>query len=52
MSKATEEVIGSARDLVALWKAQKISGLSRAERNAAIEDTRQRLIDAVDALPD
>lgn len=35
-----------ALDHVALWQAQKISGASRAERNAAIEDSRQQLIDA------
>lgn len=39
-------------DLVALWKNQRIQGLSRAERNAAIEDTRNRLIEAVDQMSD
>lgn len=40
----------AADDLVALWKAQRVSGSSRAERNAAIEETRERLIRAVDAI--
>ncbi len=42
-----ETIANAARDFVSLWQAQKIEGLPRAERNAAIEDTRQRLIDAV-----
>ena len=44
-----ETIASAARDLVSLWQAQKIEGLPRAERNAAIEDTRQRLIDIVTA---
>lgn len=42
-------IIEAASDLVALWKAQKISGASRSERNAAIETARERLIKALDA---
>ena len=34
----------AARNLTALWQAQKISGLPRADRNAAIEESRERLI--------
>lgn len=41
------DVADIARNLVALWQEQKISGLPRAERNAAIEGTRDRLIEAV-----
>ena len=37
-------VVEAADQLVALWKAQKIAGLSRAERNAAIEGAREKLI--------
>lgn len=36
-----------ALDLVALWEAQKISGASRSERNSAIEETRERLIQVI-----
>jgi len=43
-----EDIVESAMDLVALWKAQKIAGLPRSERNAAIEETRNRLIAACD----
>lgn len=52
MSRELEEsdVIRAARDHVALWKAQKVDGLPRAERNAALEETRARLIRAIDAL--
>ena len=42
-------IIDAARDLVGLWQAQKISGASRSERNAAIEETRQRLIKAIES---
>lgn len=42
--RAIEEV---ARDLTALWQVQKVSGLPRAERNAAIEESRERLIRAL-----
>lgn len=44
------EVIDIARNLVALWKNPTIRELPRSERNAAIEDTRKRLIEAVDKL--
>jgi RNA polymerase-interacting CarD/CdnL/TRCF family regulator len=44
------EVIEVAKDLVELWKNPKIQALSRADRNSSIEDTRQRLIEAIDAL--
>ena len=44
------EVIEAAKDLVALWKEQKISGLSRSERNTSIEQVRERLIAAVEKL--
>lgn len=40
------EIEEIARDLVALWESPVIQGLSRADRNAAIEDTRNRLIKA------
>ena len=33
-----EPIVTAAADLVALWQAQKIIGLPRAERNAAIEE--------------
>lgn len=52
MRAAEREVIDVACDLVALWKTQRIAGLPRADRNAAIEQTRERLIAAVDALGD
>jgi hypothetical protein len=42
------DVADIARDLVALWQAPNIKGLPRAERNAAIESTRERLIKAVE----
>ncbi len=42
------EVMDAARDLAALWRAQKIYGATRAERNAAIEGARARLHRAVD----
>lgn len=45
---ASDEIVEAARDLVALWKAQKIFGASRAERNGAIEGARERLIAAVE----
>lgn len=44
------EVLDAADALVALWKAYKIAGVKRSERNIAIDDTRKRLIEAVDAL--
>lgn len=43
-------VIEAAGDLVALWDSPKIKGLNRADRNAAIDDTRLRLKNAIDAL--
>ncbi len=49
--REAEEIVSAAADLVSLWKAQKISGVSRADRNAAIEESRQRLIDALAKEP-
>lgn len=43
-----EEIAYIASDLVAMWKQQKIEGLPRAERNAAIEQIRGLLISAVE----
>ena len=40
------EIEEIARDLVALWESPVIQGLARADRNAAIEDTRNALIQA------
>lgn len=45
---AAMHVADVARDFVALWREQKIAGLPRADRNAAIEDVRHRLCTAVD----
>lgn len=45
----SDDIIDAAKDLVALWRNPKIQALSRQERNAAIEDTRARLMEAVDA---
>jgi len=50
LTPAASEVINQSRALVALWKTLRISGLSRAERNAAIEETRAKLIAAVERL--
>jgi hypothetical protein len=44
------EMANAAADLVSLWRAQKITGLPRSERNAAIEEVRERLCMAVDVL--
>jgi predicted LPLAT superfamily acyltransferase len=44
-------IAAAAADLAALWKAMNISGLPRAERNAAIEETRNRLIAALEKYP-
>lgn len=44
------EVIATAKDLVALWQNPTIQALPRADRNAAIEETRNRLIEAVNNL--
>lgn len=46
-SEADAEIVSIAGDLVALWENPTIKGLPRAERNAAIEETRNRLIAAV-----
>jgi hypothetical protein len=46
-SEAHAEIVEIARDLVALWQSPNIQALPRADRNAAIEDTRKRLIEAV-----
>lgn len=43
-------IIEAAGDLVAMWKNPNIQGLPRQERNAAIEYSRARLIEAVDKL--
>lgn len=40
----------AATNLAALWQAQKIAGVSRADRNAAIEDSRTGMIEALRAL--
>lgn len=42
-------VMTAARDLVALWRQQKIAGVTRAQRNGAIDAARERLERAVDA---
>lgn len=46
--EAALDVTDIAGELVALWKEQKIAGLPRAERNAAIDGVRKRLIEAVE----
>ena len=46
-----KSIVDAATDLVTLWQHMKIDGLPRAERNAAIEETRERLIAAVRAAP-
>jgi hypothetical protein len=43
-------VIEGAKSLVALWNSPVIQGLSRQERNASIEATREYLIEAVGEL--
>lgn len=48
--EAHAEIVEIAKDLVALWESPRIQGLPRADRNSAIEDTRNRLIRAVAAL--
>lgn len=40
-------VAAVAADLVALWQAQRVAGLPRSARNAAIEESRERLIKAL-----
>lgn len=47
-----QNVIDASQDIVSLWKAQKISGLSRAERNTSIDEVRSRLIIAVENMAD
>ena len=42
-----ERVLHAARNLLLLWQNQKIAGLPRAERNAAIEGCREQLLMAV-----
>lgn len=42
-----EDVLSAARNLVWLWRNQKVAGLPRAERNAAIEGSREALTLAV-----
>lgn len=43
----TAEIVALARDLVSLWESPTIKGMPRAERNAAIEGTRRKLIEIV-----
>lgn len=50
MTEAEATVIEVACDLVGLWLDPQIIGLKRDERNAAINDTRKRLIEAVGNL--
>lgn len=45
------QIVELAKDLVALWQSPKIQGMSRAERNEAIQDIRNRMIAAVKATP-
>ena len=45
--EAALDVADVAAELVALWENQNIRGLPRAERNAAIDGTREKLIKAV-----
>lgn len=49
-SEAYSEILETAQNLVSLWQSPNIQGLSRADRNAAIEETRNRLIKEVEAL--
>lgn len=50
--RPANEIIEIAKDLVALWQSPKIQGLPRSERNTAIEETRNKLIAAVSAVPE
>lgn len=50
VAQAKGAIITAADDLVALWKAQRVSGATRAERNAAIDQARANLVKAVDEL--
>lgn len=45
--EAALQVADIAADIVAIWQNPNIKGLPRAERNAAIETTRNKLIEAV-----
>lgn len=49
-SGEADTIVELAKDLVALWTNPKIQGLPRAERNAAIEATRAKLIAAVNPV--
>lgn len=42
------DVADIAHDLVALWQSPNIRALPRSERNAAIEQAREKLIEAVE----
>lgn len=50
LARRRSDVISTACDLVGLWENPKIRGLPRSERNAAIEQTRAKLIEAVHAF--
>lgn len=41
------EILEVSLNLVGLWTSPKITALPRSERNAAIDETRQRMIDLV-----
>jgi hypothetical protein len=45
--EAAFDVTDIAAELVALWESPNIRGLPRADRNAAIEGTREKLIKVV-----
>ncbi len=45
-----QAIVDLAKNLVALWESQKIKGLTRSERNSAIEETRNAMIEAVNEL--
>lgn len=44
------EVCEAAKTIVSLWQSPQIAGLPRADRNAAIENSRADLIHAVNNL--
>lgn len=48
--EAHTEIVDIAKDLVALWQSPKIQSLPRADRNMAIEETRNRMIAAIEGL--
>jgi hypothetical protein len=48
--EAHAEIIDLTKDLVALWQSPKIQGLPRADRNTAIEETRNKMIAVVSAV--